>query len=196
MLGLRASRVVRFSPIRSAIRPLIRRQFLHVRQPLRNAIKKEVAPQPPPKPSLKELTKKYGWSAVGVYFALSALDFPICFLFVHSLGQEKVKEIEKSVKGFFGFSTDPEDLATKDPSEGGDKKDEGSEWSTLITELTIAYAIHKSVFVFVRVPATAAITPWVVRKLQSYGFNIGRGGQAVGMGSTPAKRQRWGSWFF
>src|ERR1700761_6777783 len=30
----------------------------------------------------KELSRKYGWAAVGVYFGLSALDFPFCFLAV------------------------------------------------------------------------------------------------------------------
>jgi hypothetical protein len=41
------------------------------------------------------------------------------------------------------------------------------------TELALAYAIHKS-FIFIRVPATAAITPKVVKKLRSWGYNIGK----------------------
>ncbi|KAF5673282.1 n-acetyltransferase [Fusarium heterosporum] len=39
---------------------------------------------------LKKLTKEYGWVTVGVYFALSVLDFPFCFLFVRMVGPEKI----------------------------------------------------------------------------------------------------------
>lgn len=39
---------------------------------------------------LKKLSREYGWSAVGVYFALSVLDFPFCFLFVRLVGTERI----------------------------------------------------------------------------------------------------------
>lgn len=39
---------------------------------------------------LKKLSKEYGWTAVGVYLALSALDFPFCFLFVRVVGTETI----------------------------------------------------------------------------------------------------------
>ncbi|KIX04702.1 uncharacterized protein Z518_05572 [Rhinocladiella mackenziei CBS 650.93] len=39
---------------------------------------------------LKRLSKEYGWTAVGVYFALSALDFPFCFLAVKLLGTDRI----------------------------------------------------------------------------------------------------------
>lgn len=38
----------------------------------------------------KKLSREYGWSAVGVYFALSVLDFPFCFLFVRLVGTERI----------------------------------------------------------------------------------------------------------
>lgn len=41
------------------------------------------------------------------------------------------------------------------------------------TQLALAYAIHKS-FIFLRVPLTAAVTPKVVKKLRSWGWNIGK----------------------
>lgn len=41
------------------------------------------------------------------------------------------------------------------------------------TQLALAYAIHKT-FIFVRVPLTAAITPKVVKKLRSWGWDIGK----------------------
>lgn len=41
---------------------------------------------------LKKLSKEYGWSAVGVYFALSVLDFPFCFLLVRVVGTDRIGE--------------------------------------------------------------------------------------------------------
>lgn len=43
---------------------------------------------------LKKLGREYGWSALGVYFALSALDFPFCYLLVKYLGTERIGEFE------------------------------------------------------------------------------------------------------
>jgi hypothetical protein len=41
---------------------------------------------------LRKLSREYGWSAVGVYFALSALDFPFCYLLVRTLGTDRIGE--------------------------------------------------------------------------------------------------------
>jgi hypothetical protein len=46
---------------------------------------------------LKKLSREYGWSALGVYFALSALDFPFCFLAVRLLGTERIGRWEHVV---------------------------------------------------------------------------------------------------
>ncbi|KAI9731680.1 MAG: hypothetical protein M1834_004469 [Cirrosporium novae-zelandiae] len=39
---------------------------------------------------LRKLSREYGWSALGVYLALSALDFPFSFLAVRWLGTERI----------------------------------------------------------------------------------------------------------
>ena len=39
---------------------------------------------------LKKLSREYGWSALGVYTALTALDFPFCFLAVNLLGADRI----------------------------------------------------------------------------------------------------------
>ncbi len=39
---------------------------------------------------MRKLSREYGWSAAGVYLALTALDFPLCFLGVRMLGTERV----------------------------------------------------------------------------------------------------------
>lgn len=39
---------------------------------------------------MRKLSREYGWSALGVYLGLSALDFPFCFLAVRLLGTERI----------------------------------------------------------------------------------------------------------
>lgn len=55
--------------------------------------------QTPPSLSqrLKTLSKEYGWSALGVYLLLSAMDFPICFLAVRWLGVERIGRYEHMI---------------------------------------------------------------------------------------------------
>lgn len=54
---------------------------------------------------LRTLSREYGWAALGVYLALSALDFPICFVAVRLLGVERIGHWEhvvvSSVKDVF-----------------------------------------------------------------------------------------------
>jgi hypothetical protein len=44
---------------------------------------------------MRKLSREYGWSALGVYLGLTALDFPFCYLLVRYLGTDKI--------GMFGF---------------------------------------------------------------------------------------------
>jgi hypothetical protein len=57
------------------------------------------SPEPPLSLSqrLRKLSKEYGYSAVGVYFALSALDFPFCFLAVRLAGADRIGHYEHVV---------------------------------------------------------------------------------------------------
>lgn len=52
---------------------------------------------------LRQLSREYGWSALGVYLLLSALDFPFCFAAVRLLGVERIGHYEhvviEAVKG-------------------------------------------------------------------------------------------------
>jgi hypothetical protein len=50
---------------------------------------------------LKKLSKEYGWYAVGVYFALSVLDFPFCFLAVQLIGPERIGHYEHLILNKF-----------------------------------------------------------------------------------------------
>src|SRR3569833_3453067 len=41
---------------------------------------------------LIKLSRDYGWSAAGVYLALTVLDFPFCFLLVRIIGTDRIGE--------------------------------------------------------------------------------------------------------
>ncbi|KAK6583050.1 hypothetical protein PZA11_004126 [Diplocarpon coronariae] len=148
---------------------------------------------------LKKLGREYGWSALGVYFLLSALDFPLCYLLVTWLGADRIghwedvvvtnvkKLIPDSVEKFWhewraSMKTAEQELTGNDAvSEGVEMAGWGVEEATennktdasLATRLALAYAIHKS-FIFVRVPLTAAVTPKVVKMLRGWGWDIGK----------------------
>lgn len=50
---------------------------------------------------MRKLSREYGWSALGVYLLLSALDFPFCFLAVRWLGTDRIGRVEHIVVNWF-----------------------------------------------------------------------------------------------
>ncbi|GAV55764.1 hypothetical protein ZYGR_0AY01570 [Zygosaccharomyces rouxii] len=133
--------------------------------------------------SIKELMSTYGYSALGVYLGLSLIDLPLCFLMVHSLGEETISVYLNKSKQVFGFGKSEDEVIREVREKLARKQVEDSSqverswWqefkqSTLLAEFLIAYGIHKSL-IFIRLPITAAITPPTVRLLQKWGFNIG-----------------------
>ncbi|KAK6351822.1 hypothetical protein TWF718_004967 [Orbilia javanica] len=153
---------------------------------------------------MRALFKEYGMSAVGVYFLLSVLDFPFCFLFVKAVGTEKIAHYEHIiVDGFWkvmpeaikqfrpaavkevkaeaesvavGIGGDIDALARGEGVIGQEsmKGSNGGE-ASVWTVLILAYAVHKSL-IFFRVPLAAAVTPNIVKTLRRWGFNIGKKG--------------------
>ncbi|KAI1875566.1 uncharacterized protein JN550_001852 [Neoarthrinium moseri] len=148
---------------------------------------------------LKKLSREYGWTAVGVYLALSVLDFPFCFLLVRVVGTDRIGEIEhyitSNVKKLIPQrlkdrwheyqkalkQAEKENLGNDEISEhvemagwGVQEAEERNKAeASLGTQLALAYAIHKS-FIFIRVPLTAAVLPKVVKVLRSWGWKIGK----------------------
>ncbi|ODA80304.1 hypothetical protein RJ55_03262 [Drechmeria coniospora] len=148
---------------------------------------------------LKKLSREYGWSAVGVYLALSVLDFPFCFLLVRVVGTDKIGKIEQRVvssvssvvpesvreklheywRSIKGVETQTlgDDYISETVEMAGwgleEAQERNQEEASLATQLALAYAIHKS-FIFLRVPLTAAVTPRIVKVLRSWGWNIGK----------------------
>ncbi|UKZ91957.1 uncharacterized protein TrAFT101_006925 [Trichoderma asperellum] len=147
----------------------------------------------------KKLSREYGWSAVGVYFALSVLDFPFCFLFVRLVGTERIGQLEHYVVSAVAKvipesvrmkwnewrhslkNEEKSHLGSNDISESVEMagwgvehaQERNKEEASLATQLALAYAIHKS-FIFLRVPLTAAVTPKVVKVLRGWGWDIGK----------------------
>lgn len=52
---------------------------------------------------LKALMKEYGFSALGIYLGLSAIDLPIFYLLVHSMGKNEIEYYENKAKQFLGL---------------------------------------------------------------------------------------------
>lgn len=169
-----------------------------------------------PSKGLKALMKEYGYSALGVYLVLSALDLPLCYALVHTAGREKIEYYENKVKQYFGYGKSDEELKKVQEITRIDEEHNPEEslsglfpWFSW-TEFAIAYGIHKSVFIFVRVPLTAALTPSIVKTLRGWGFKIGSdklattaaiakgniaSASSTKFGTRPTKKNKW-FWFF
>ncbi|KAI5957461.1 NAT2 [Candida theae] len=149
---------------------------------------------PPPKgkkpQGIKALMKEYGYPALAVYLGLSMIDLPICYVLVHSMGQEKIQYYENKVKQTFGYGVSDAELkhqqevqkieARMDEDDNAIEQNGNGDQSVIQfvlsqfswTEFAIAYGLHKSL-IFIRLPITAAITPGIVKLLRGWGFRIG-----------------------
>ncbi|KAL5366413.1 hypothetical protein BJX96DRAFT_34584 [Aspergillus floccosus] len=136
---------------------------------------------------LKSLSREYGWSALGVYLLLSAMDFPFCFAAVHFLGADRMGHYEAVVVDSFKAAAgtvfpslqeqaaiDAADSDAVKEQEAAEEKKKAGDEASLWTQIVFAYAIHKSLIVF-RVPLTAAITPKVVKALRHWGWDLVKG---------------------
>jgi hypothetical protein len=129
---------------------------------------------------MKELSRKYGWAAAGVYAVLSVLDFMSCFIVIRAFGAETVGKYEHAalhwVKETFGWSPQSrQDIeAAKHLEEEESSVHVGDDGRvSLWTEVAVAYGLHK-LLIFLRVPITVSITPPLVKRLRKMGWNIGR----------------------
>jgi len=123
---------------------------------------------------LKHLVKSYGWYALGVYLILSALDFTIAFAGVNLLGAEQVSQVAAWVKEVvLGFIHSKPSEDGKDGIESTTANQGGQEG--LYAMLVLAYTIHKTLFLPVRVGLTAALTPRIVGWLRMRGWAGGEG---------------------
>ena len=125
---------------------------------------------------LRELIKSYGWYAVGVYAAVSAADFAVAFIGVNLLGADYVSSVAASAKTWL------HNLVYSRPPEPG--REEMEEMSKIVASggqeslyamLLLAFTVHKTLFLPVRIGVTAAFTPRLVRWLRAKGWAGGEG---------------------
>ncbi|KAK7057313.1 peptide alpha-n-acetyltransferase [Favolaschia claudopus] len=160
----------RITPLTNTPRPSNSRLFNHF--PARLTSSPERSPSLPPDASryqrLKHLFKRYGWYALGMYICLSALDFGLAFALINIIGAEYVERLTSSVKQFAaGF------LNSKPPEPGLDEIDPAPAQGGregLMAMLLLAYTVHKTLFLPVRVGLTAYLTPTFVGWLRQRGW--------------------------
>ncbi|KAI5123960.1 hypothetical protein M0805_006372 [Coniferiporia weirii] len=126
---------------------------------------------------LKHLIKTYGWYALGVYLVFSALDFSVAFAAINILGAEQVFRVTHVIKDRIGS------LVHSTPSEPGAQELEtapsgGREG--LYAMLVLAYTVHKTLFLPIRVGLTAGFTPKLVGWLTRRGWAGGEGTKRAG----------------
>lgn len=124
---------------------------------------------------IKALMAKYGYTALGVYIALTLIDLPLSFLAVHSIGLERTTLYLNRLKRLVGYG-EPDETVLLERVREKERENEvdasqNARWlnKELATELLLAYGIHKALIV-VRLPLTAAILPATVRTLTRFGW--------------------------
>lgn len=130
---------------------------------------------------LKELAQKYGAAGVLVYLGIGAVDLSIAFGAIQVAGLDQVKRLERSVLDsvngikhrVLGSSppltpADEENEYQQRLAKESEEDDAGE--PSLMSVFLLAYGIHKTLFLPVRLTITAAITPAFVRKLHTWGW--------------------------
>jgi N-terminal acetyltransferase 2 len=125
---------------------------------------------------LKTLMKAYGWYAVGVYAFVSIIDFTIVFAGINLVGADYVSSVVASAKAWlYGL------IYSRPPEPGRDEIEEVSQTMTagghegLYAMLVLAYTLHKTLLLPLRIGLTAAFTPRIVNWLRARGWAGGEG---------------------
>jgi len=120
--------------------------------------------------------KAYGWYAVGVYVAISTVDFAVAFVGINLLGAEYVSSAVASAKAWLlslVYSRPPEpgreEMEVTRGAGAGAGGQEG-----LYAMLVLAYIVHKT-FLPIRMGLTAVCTPRLVNWLRARGWVGGEG---------------------
>ncbi|KIY64088.1 hypothetical protein CYLTODRAFT_425523 [Cylindrobasidium torrendii FP15055 ss-10] len=132
---------------------------------------------------LKHLIKSYGWYALGVYIALSTIDFGVAFALINVVGAEHVAKLAASAKHavapLFALAHPlmaavglggSDGVGGGRPAEPGTEEIERAGNEGLYAMLLLAYTVHKTLFLPIRVGLTAAVTPRLVRWLRTRGW--------------------------
>jgi hypothetical protein len=130
---------------------------------------------------LKDLTRKYGWATVVVYLLFSAVDFGLCFFLINLVGAEHVRHAQDYILDVLVYGSHKDNLTiTEESSQKGagilgflkewrekhkaeDVENKKSGSSSMWSIAVLAYGIHKTLLLPVRLGATAATTPAIVK---------------------------------
>ena len=116
------------------------------------------------------LMKKYGWYTIGVYFAISVMDFAIAYAGINLLDADYVTSVAASAKAWvLGLvcSRPPEPCRAELEDVWGNVSRQGQEG--LYAMLVLAYTVHKTLFLPVWIGFTAAFTPKIMNWLHARG---------------------------
>ncbi|KAI8450132.1 hypothetical protein BY996DRAFT_7408307 [Phakopsora pachyrhizi] len=131
---------------------------------------------------VRQLSKLYGSAALVIYGVLSAFDFGLSFLMIYLIGTDHVRTAEdyvieklnlKRINPIGSSDRVNRENGSIDQEQkpvGDGEIDNNMIWTTAI----LAYTIHKTVLLPVRVGLTAWITPPIVRALRRRGWKIGK----------------------
>ena len=110
-----------------------------------------------------KLSREYGWSALGVYLLLSALDFPFCFAALRLFGVDRIAHVEHvvvgSIKGALAYVLGSRQQPSPNSADSSPNLDRAIEQENDDTEPS-TYIPHRS-------HASVADLAW----LQVYGLN-------------------------
>ncbi|KAI7887227.1 hypothetical protein K492DRAFT_173559 [Lichtheimia hyalospora FSU 10163] len=126
---------------------------------------------------LKELAQKYGAASVLVYLGIGMVDLGVAFAGIQWVGQDQVKRLEDdvmtTVNKWLNRTPKQEEHTEQQQQqlEDSNKQLESKEQPSLASVFLLAYGIHKTLFLPVRVTVTAAITPAFVRKIHQLGWH-------------------------
>lgn len=127
---------------------------------------------------LRHLIKSYGWYALGVYTVLTVLDFGVAFAGINIIGAEKVSHYTHIIKDWFTglvFNNPTPPEPGRDEMDSIDANANKGGREGLYAMLILAYTVHKTLFLPIRVGLTAAITPRLVGWLRARGWAGGAG---------------------
>lgn len=132
----------------------------------------QAAKAQPKQSKLRELAQKYGFIGVIVYLGVGAVDLGVTFGILQLVGLDKVKAVEKGVLDVV-YSTGEKFGITKKPTEEKTADVVVNEDGTpsFASVFILAYGIHKTLLLPIRLGITAAITPAIVRKLHQLGWS-------------------------
>ncbi|GAB1521472.1 DUF1279 super [Rhizoctonia solani] len=121
---------------------------------------------------LKHLIKAYGWQALGVYLLIGVVDFAVAFGLINFIGAAHVARITGSAKAYVADHLPNVSLPwskVESPDDVGRDRLGGGDGS-LYAMIVLAWTVHKTLFLPVRVGLTAAFTPRLAKWLKQRGW--------------------------